>query len=171
MLLLPPALLKTATTSWRVLRYYTGDRGYRQAGPPPMILRLLGPLVVVFTLGVLGTGLLLVLVGPDTSRSSTQLLGQRLDYVTAHQAAFAVWAAVTGAHVLARVVPALQLTFVPTTARRTVPGVPWRGAALAVTMLVAVFGAALVVDASGDWHHGFERGDDDGLAAHHSPGG
>lgn len=48
-----------------------GDRSYRQADPPPMILRLLGPLVVVFTLGVLGTGLLLVLVGPDSSRSST----------------------------------------------------------------------------------------------------
>lgn len=172
-LLLPPALLKTATTTWRVLRYYTGDHGYRKAGPPPMLLRMLGPLVVVFTLAVLGTGLLLVLLGPDTSRSSIQLLGQRIDYVTVHQATFAAWAAVTGIHVLARVIPALRLTVVPSTARPPVPGVPWRGAALAATLVVAVLGAVLVVNASGDWHQGrfegrFERGGDDGMPAPHA---
>src|SRR4051812_49572720 len=36
--LVPPALLKTATTGWRIVRYYTGNRGYRTAGPPPMPL-------------------------------------------------------------------------------------------------------------------------------------
>ena len=59
----PPALLKTTTTGWRIVRYYTGDRPYRQAGPPPVALRLLGPLVVGATLALLGTGLALVLLG------------------------------------------------------------------------------------------------------------
>lgn len=63
-LLLPPALLKTASTSWRMARYYTRNGPYLAAGPPPMLLRLLGPLVVVSTLRLLGSGVLLVLLGP-----------------------------------------------------------------------------------------------------------
>lgn len=42
-LLIPPALLKTATTSWRIVRYYSGNIDYRTAGPPPTLLRLLEP--------------------------------------------------------------------------------------------------------------------------------
>jgi hypothetical protein len=34
--LIPPALLKTGTTGWRIVRYYTGNRPYRRAGPPPI---------------------------------------------------------------------------------------------------------------------------------------
>lgn len=158
-LLLPPALLKTATTSWRVARYYAGNPQYQEAGPPPMVLRLLGPLVVVSTLAVLGTGLLLILLGPDTSRTGLTLLGQRLDYVTVHQAAFAVWAVATGLHILARIVPALQLTVVRRDERRSVPGQPWRGTVLAVTAAVAVAGAFLVLGSAGDWKGDGGRGD------------
>src|SRR5436305_10441279 len=76
-LLIPPALAKTASTGWRIARYYAGHRPYRAAGPPPMLLRLLGPLVVLSTLAVLGSGLLLILVGPDPSRRPlVSLLGQ-----------------------------------------------------------------------------------------------
>ncbi len=66
-LLVPPALVKTATTGWRILRYYTGHPAYRQAGPPPLLLRLLGPLVVLTTLAVLGSGLVLIAIGPETT--------------------------------------------------------------------------------------------------------
>ena len=98
-LLVPPALLKTGTTGWRIVGYYTGRRPYRDAGPPPMLLRILGPLVVASTLAVLGSGLLLILLGPDTSRRTLlDTLGQRIDTVTIHQATFAVWAVVTGLH-------------------------------------------------------------------------
>jgi hypothetical protein len=44
--LVPVVLLKTATTGWRIVRYYAGDPSYRRAGPPPLLLRVLGPLVV-----------------------------------------------------------------------------------------------------------------------------
>ena len=43
--LVPLVLLKTATTGWRILRYYVGSKAYRIAGPPPLLLRVLGPLV------------------------------------------------------------------------------------------------------------------------------
>ena len=56
-LLIPPALVKTASTSWRMVRYYLGNEGYRTSGPPPMLLRLLGPLVVASTAALLATGI------------------------------------------------------------------------------------------------------------------
>src|SRR5690349_11713993 len=49
-LLIPPALAKTASTGWRIVRYYRGSPAYAEAGPPPLPLRLLGPVVVVSTL-------------------------------------------------------------------------------------------------------------------------
>src|SRR5947209_6114801 len=59
-MLVPLALVKTATTGWRMIGYYAGNADYRRAGPPPLLLRLLGPLVVLSSLAVLGTGLALL---------------------------------------------------------------------------------------------------------------
>src|SRR3954467_2234790 len=67
-LLVPPALLKTASTGWRFLRYYTRGRPYVQAGPPILPLRVLGPFVIVTTLGLLGSGLTLIALGEQRSR-------------------------------------------------------------------------------------------------------
>src|SRR5580765_5979835 len=46
-LLVALVLAKTAATSWRIARYYLGKPAYRTAGPPPLVLRVLGPLVVL----------------------------------------------------------------------------------------------------------------------------
>jgi len=84
-LLGPPAVLKTATTSWRLVRYYAGSTAYRRAGPPVTLLRLLGPLVVVSTWLLIGSGVLLVLLGPDSSRTTLfSVLGFRLSWLTVH---------------------------------------------------------------------------------------
>ena len=145
----PPALLKTTTTGWRIVRYYTGDRPYRQAGPPPVALRMLGPLVVGATLALLGTGLALVLLGETTSRRTLlTVLGQRIDTITLHQAAFVVWAVVTGLHVLARLLPAWQLT------RRhgtPVPGPRRRAVALLSVVVLSVGCADWVLAQSHGW--------------------
>jgi hypothetical protein len=86
-LLIPPAGMKTASTGWRMVRYYAGATPYRRAGPPPMLLRVLGPVVVASTLGLLGTGVLLVLLGEERSRHTPlDLAAWRVDWVTAHQA-------------------------------------------------------------------------------------
>ena len=147
--LVPPALLKTATTGWRVVRYYRGNGPYRQAGPPPVLLRLLGPLVVAGTLALLGTGLALVLLGERDSRTTLlTVLGQRIDTLTLHQAAFAVWAVVTGLHVLARALPAWQTTR-PT--GPAVPGTRLRGVALLVVLALAVGCAGWVLAQPSGW--------------------
>jgi hypothetical protein len=153
-LLVPPALLKTGTTGWRIVGYYTGRRPYRDAGPPPMLLRILGPLVVAGTLAVLGTGLLLILLGPDASRRPLlDILGQRLDWVSIHQATFVVWAVVTGLHTLARLVPAIRLTVAPAQSGAPVPGRVRRVTALIATVSIAAVGAALVWSAAGSWRN------------------
>jgi hypothetical protein len=148
--LIPPALLKTATTGWRMVRYYTGSRHYQQAGPPPMLLRLLGPLVVLSTLGLLASGVVLALVGVDqTFRPLVTVLGFSVSLLTLHQAAFAVFAGATGLHVLARLVPALRSAH---PARTTRHGQTRRAAALLLATSLAAVVAAVVVNAASSWH-------------------
>src|SRR3954463_14190309 len=99
-MLVPLALLKTATTGWRIVRYYAGDPAYRQAGPPPTVLRLLGPLVVLTSLPVLGSGLALVPLGDAAHDTLLARAGQRVDAITIHQACFVAWLIVVGLHTL-----------------------------------------------------------------------
>jgi hypothetical protein len=160
--LIPPALLKTGTTGWRIVRYYTGDRSYRAAGPPPILLRLLGPLVIAFTLALLGSGILLVVLGPQSSRTSLlTVFGHPLGARQLHAALALGWAAVTGVHVLARLAPAVRLVtgkLRATSAR--LPGTPRRAAVLIATAVAAALAVALVLPVNPGWaldrHH---RGD------------
>jgi hypothetical protein len=46
MVLIPPVLVKVASTTWRFARYYQGAPAYRRKGPPPVALRLLGFLLL-----------------------------------------------------------------------------------------------------------------------------
>ena len=92
MLLIPPVVLKLASTGWRFARYYRGAREYVDRGPPLLPLRLLAPLVVLSTVVVFGTGVALLVRGPGGGL----LLGL-------HKASFVVWLAATGIHVLAYV--------------------------------------------------------------------
>jgi hypothetical protein len=150
-LLIPPALLKTASTGWRIVGYYLGRRSYRRAGPPPIALRVLGPLVITTTVALLGSGLLLILLGPATSRTVlVDVFGQRVDWVTVHQAVFVAWAVVTGLHVLARLVPTWRLTG-SRAAASPVPGGYRRAAALAVAALVALLTILLLWPTAAAW--------------------
>lgn len=88
-LVVPVVLLKLASTGYRFFRYYTRRPDFVRAGPPPLLLRLLGPIVVLSTLALLGTGLALIAVGPGSG--SVLLL---------HKASFVIWVGALGAHVL-----------------------------------------------------------------------
>ena len=150
-LLVPPALMKTSSTGWRMVRYYLGDEPYQRAGPPPLLLRLLGPLVVVSTLGLLGSGVLLVLLGEDTARRSLlTAAGLRVDWITLHQGFFAVWVGATSLHLLGRFVPALRITVAGREAS-TVPGRAARALLLAAMAVSAVALAVVLVNAEDSW--------------------
>jgi hypothetical protein len=151
-LLIPPSLVKTATTGWRIMRYYGGNRPYREAGPPTLVLRLLGPLVVLFTLAVLGSGVALILVSPDTGRQSlASAAGIGVSLLMIHKATFIAWGIVTGAHTLGRLIPALQLTVLRSSVRPRVPGRRRRFATLATAIVSGALAAMLAVSAAGAW--------------------
>ena len=89
MLLLGPVTLKAGSTVYRFGRYYTGHPEYRRKGPPAPLLRLLGPLIVLLTAGVFGTGVLLAVLGPGN-----------YTLVHLHKLSFIAWFCVVAVHVL-----------------------------------------------------------------------
>jgi hypothetical protein len=89
-LVIGPVVLKLASTGYRFVRYYTGERAYRRKGPPVTALRLIAPIVVVTTLVVFVSGVVLLFVGP----------ANRGQLVLIHKASFIVWLAFASLHVL-----------------------------------------------------------------------
>jgi hypothetical protein len=89
LMLIPPVVLKLASTGYRFARYYTHDVPYVRKGPPPIALRLLAPGVVLTTIVLFGTGVALLFTGPP---SNTLIL--------AHKVSFIAWIALMSLHVL-----------------------------------------------------------------------
>ena len=89
MLLLGPVALKIASTGYRFVRYYTGSAPYVRRGPPAWPMRLLGPLVMATSVGVLGTGVMLAVVGRGNGQ-----------WLFLHKATFVLWFGVMTIHVL-----------------------------------------------------------------------
>ena len=67
MLLAGPVLLKIGSTGYRFARYYTGAPPYVRKGPPAPLLRLLGPVVVLTSCGVIGSGVALAFAARATA--------------------------------------------------------------------------------------------------------
>jgi hypothetical protein len=142
-LLIPPVLVKIGSTGWRFLRYYTGDPDYRQKGPPVQILRLLGPLVVVLTVVVLGSGVVLLFVHAST-RSFFQLV---------HKASFVAWFGAMTVHVVGHLVETARLAprdWLRRT-RRQVSGATVRQWVLVVSLAAGVLAAMVVLPYSSGW--------------------
>jgi hypothetical protein len=120
------------------------------------VLRIIGPLVVVSTLALLGSGLALVLVGEQQSRQTLfTILGQRVDTVSLHQGSFAVWAVATGLHVLGRLVSA-WLIVKPSTSR--VPSRSGRVSAVVLVLALAAGSAGWVLAQSNGWRDQRDQG-------------
>ena len=98
MLLIPPVLVKIGSTGWRFARYYSGSEPYRRKGPPHPLLRLLGPVLVVLTAVLIGSGVALVLI-PH----------MRPTLLFVHQASFFGWLVVMGVHFLGHLAETARL--------------------------------------------------------------
>jgi hypothetical protein len=142
LLLLPPLALKFASTGWRFLRYYTGNRPYRLKGPPRLLLRLLAPLLVASTLTLFASGVALIAVGHGGG-----------PLLNLHAVSFGIWGVLISVHVLAY----LALTLKSGTAdwRRhaevVVAGARSRRAALAGALLAGVIVALATYPAQQAW--------------------
>ena len=159
--LVPLTIAKTLVTGWRIARYYTGSAAYRQAGPPPLLLRLLGPLVVLTGLAVLGTGLALVALGSSTFTPIVTIAGQQVTALMLHKLTFVAWLLVVGAHTLVRLVPALQLT-IGRKLGSGLPGPRTRAAILALTLVLGVGGGFVLLDHAGYWSRTYRFSHDNG---------
>ena len=88
-LLIGPVLLKMAATMYRFARYYAGSLPYVRKGPPAPVLRVLGPLVILTSVAVLGTGIVASIVGPGNGQ-----------WLFLHKATFVLWFGAMTIHVL-----------------------------------------------------------------------
>jgi hypothetical protein len=142
--LVPPILLKIATTSWRFVKYYRGNPDYLRKGPPPPLLRLLGPLVIVLTLAVVASGVALVVGAPSSWHA-------RLLQV--HQATFLLWFLATAVHVMGHLVETATLAprdwFGRT--RRQVRGASIRQWVLASSLALGLVAAFWITPYAANW--------------------
>ena len=144
MLLIPPVLLKMASTGYRFARYYGGSPPYVRKGPPALALRLLAPGVVLTTLALFGTGIALLVAGPPSNT-----------LVFAHKLSFIAWVALMTVHVLGHLleVPGLSLADWrrdgPREAR--LAGAGTRAMALSASILAGGALALLTLSAAGPW--------------------
>jgi len=143
MLLIPPVLVKIGSTLHRFVRYYLGDAAYRRKGPPPALMRLLGPFVVVLTAVVLASGVALLLA-PTSLRQSL---------LFAHKASFLLWFGATAIHVLGHAVETTTIAprdWVRRT-RRDVRGANARQWLLVASLAVGVALGVLTIGHVGSW--------------------
>lgn len=146
LLLVPPAGVKVASTGWRIVRYYSGHPAYRASGPPQLLMRVLGPLVVLSTVLVLATGVLVALHDPATPYQ--RLLGSPVTTLLLHKASFVAWLVIMAAHVLGRTVRATRVVAGRLAGRQRVPGV---GGRMAVLAGMAAGSVALAARLAGPW--------------------
>lgn len=143
MLLVPPILLKIGSTGWRFARYYLGSPAYRRKGPPPTLLRLLGPIVVGMTAAVMGTGIALLLAPPHL----------RGELLFLHKASFVAWFAVMAVHVTGHLVDTTRLAprdFDWRTQHRA-RGAGIRQLAIAVAICLGLALAVVTAPKAGSW--------------------
>ena len=143
MVLIPPVLVKVGSTTWRFARYYRGAPAYRRKGPPPVMLRLLGPAVVILTLVLLASGVGLMLV----SQSWLPLL------LKVHKASFVLWFGAMTIHVLGHLGEVFRLAprdWLRRT-RREVTGAGLRQWLIAGSLVAGVLLGFLLLSRVGPW--------------------
>ncbi|HVW17871.1 MAG TPA: hypothetical protein VHB30_06445 [Solirubrobacteraceae bacterium] len=140
--LIPPLVVKLASTGYRFVRYYAGSRAYRAKGPPAWPLRLTAPLLVVATVGVFATGVVLLLLG---HRSAS--------LIEVHKLFFIAWAVGFAVHFLGHLPAMLRSTGRDWTPprRRAVPGSGIRLMLVAASLLAGAIVAAVAYSSVTGW--------------------
>lgn len=146
-LLIGPVVLKIGSTGYRFARYYLKSEPYRRKGPPAPLLRLLGPMVILTSVAVLGTGVMLAVLGP----------GGQGNWLFLHKASFVLWFGVMTIHVVAYVprLPRLLMGSRNQPGPAAVPGSAARYLALTGALAGGILVAALAMHLSGQWNGGF----------------
>lgn len=145
LVLIPPVLLKLASTGWRATRYYTGSEPYRLKGAPELTMRLLAPLLVAATVVLFASG-----VAMGFLHGHSLVIARRL-----HGPASVLWMILVGVHVLAYLKRALISSKhdVAAASRATVRGARARTYLLAFAIVAGVVAGAATVPLQHRWLH------------------
>jgi hypothetical protein len=153
LLLVPPVLLKLSSTGYRFVRYYTGSSTYRAAGPPRPIPRIIAPVLVACTIGLFGTGIVLLFVGRSGSDPWKSL----------HTLFFLGWFFVMSIHVLAYIgrAPRLALADLGSRGNRAagslMAGRMTRQGLLVGSLLLGLVLAIVLIPWDASWIHDLTR--------------
>ncbi len=143
--LIPPTVLKIGTTGYRFARYYTGSGTYRRKGPPSLILRVLGPVVVLTTVALLASGVAL-----GSTRGSV-----RDSMLFLHKASFVIWFAAMSVHVLGHLLDVVKIgprDWLPRpAATEAVVGIGKRRWTAATVLVLACFIGVYGLNSLGSW--------------------
>jgi hypothetical protein len=157
LLLIPPVLLKLASTGWRFARYYSRAHDYVAHGPPQLAMRLLAPVLVASTVVLFVSGVAMGFLHGNALSLVRQL----------HGPASVVWLALVGLHVLVYA----KRAFVDTAAdvvrgkRRLVRGATTRAYLATGALVAGVAVGAAFVPAQHRWielEHGHHHGERSG---------
>ena len=140
MLLLGPVTLKAASVIYRFARYYTRSEPYRRKGPPAPLLRLIGPIIVLLTACVFGSGIMLAVAGPS--------YGPPSGWLVVHRISFFAWIFFIAIHVVAYL-PRLPMLL--SAGAHGIGGRSIRLALLIASLLGGLVIALLTVHLAGAW--------------------
>jgi hypothetical protein len=143
MLLLGPVTLKAGSVLYRFARYYTGSEPYRRQGPPAPLLRVIGPVIMLLTACVFGSGVMLAVTGPG--------YGPPGGWLVLHRISFFAWLFFIAIHVLAYVPRVPRLLAAEARAREVLAGRGTRLALLVASLLAGLVIALLTVHLAGTW--------------------
>ena len=142
MLLLGPVTLKAGSVIYRFARFYTGSEPYRRKGPPAPLPRLIGPIIMLLTACVFGSGIMLAVTGPS--------YGPPSGWLVVHRISFFAWLFFIAIHV-ATYVPRLPRLLAAETRRTCLSGRGTRLALLTASLLGGLVIALLTVHLEGHW--------------------
>jgi hypothetical protein len=145
LLIVPPILLKLASTSWRMAHYYRRAEEYVRRGPPHIVLRaLVGPVLVLATVLVIASGIVAVLVGHGGV------------WLGVHKVSFVVWGIALGLHVLAHVPELPRLLAADWWRGDRLGGRRLRQSILALSLVAGVVLAFAAFPLAHHWQGGFD---------------
>jgi hypothetical protein len=141
--LIPPVVLKLASTGWRFMRYYRRNAAYRLKGAPQLIMRLLAPMLVAATVILFASGVVMGVTHGSSLRLARQL----------HGPASVVWMILVGVHVLVYLRRALVSgkEDIDPSSRAAVPGARARTWLLAAAIVAGVVAGAATLPAQHHW--------------------
>jgi hypothetical protein len=147
-IVIPVVFVKSASATWRMIRYYMGAADYRRKGPPFIILRLLGPVLVILTFILLFSGVGLIVWAPHAWYPQLSLI---------HKASFVLWFLAMVIHVLGHLQETAQHGFLDLVGRtrRQVAGASARLWVSMTSLAAGGVGATLLLPYV---HNGFYGG-------------